>query len=108
LAHVAPGLYNRRLAIYQRSDAIVEYATMFLHVLEAKYLHDHVIWPRFNDGAVGEVNLHDELSGEVFEPLRDLANFKRFRVDPELQTIVWEKGADLAPEFLYTQMKVPA
>jgi Domain of unknown function (DUF4160)/Protein of unknown function (DUF2442) len=37
---------------------------------------------------------------------RELEKFKKFRVDPELQTIVWENGADLAPEFLYENMKV--
>ena len=39
---------------------------MILHVKEARYLHDYVIWLRFND------------------------------------------GADLAPEFLYENMKVLA
>lgn len=81
---------------------------MFLHVSEAKYLHDYVIWLKFNDGAEGEIDLRNKLCGEVFAPLRDLDNFKRFRVDPELQTIAWENGADLAPEFLYAQMKVLA
>lgn len=81
---------------------------MILHVKEAKYLHDYVIWLRFNDGAEGEVNLKDELYGEVFEPLKDLEKFKSFRVDPVLETIVWENGADLAPEFLYDRMKVLA
>ncbi|MEW6739047.1 MAG: DUF2442 domain-containing protein [Nitrospirota bacterium] len=81
---------------------------MILHVKEAKYLHDYVIWLRFNDGAEGEVNLKDELYGEVFEPLKDLEMFKSFRVDPVLETIVWENGADLAPEFLYDKMKVLA
>ena len=42
---------------------------MILHVKEAKYLHDYVIWLRFNDGAEGMVDLKDELYGEVFEPL---------------------------------------
>jgi hypothetical protein len=79
---------------------------MILHVKEAKYLHDYMIWLRFNDGAEGEVNLKDELYGEVFEPLKDLEMFKLFRVDPVLETIVWENGADLAPEFLYDKMKV--
>ncbi|MBI5044290.1 MAG: DUF2442 domain-containing protein [Nitrospirae bacterium] len=81
---------------------------MILHVKEAKYLHDYVIWLRFNDGAEGEVNLKDELYGEIFEPLKDLEKFKSFRVDPTLETIVWENGADLAPEFLYDRMKVLA
>lgn len=79
---------------------------MILHVKEAKYLHDYIIWLRFNDGAEGEIDLKDELDGEVFEPLKDLVAFQNFRVDPELQTIVWENGADLAPEFLYENMRV--
>jgi hypothetical protein len=81
---------------------------VILHVRDARYLRDYVIWVRFNDGAEGEVDLSGELEGEVFEPLRDPAAFKSFRVDPELQTIVWDSGADLAPEFLYESMKVLA
>ena len=81
---------------------------MFLHVREAEYLHDYVIRLRFNDGAVGEIDLQAELEGDVFGPLKDLAAFRRFRVDPEIETIVWENGADLAPEFLHENMKVLA
>jgi hypothetical protein len=81
---------------------------MILHVKEAKYLYDYVIWLRFNDGAEGMVDLKDELYGEVFEPLKDMKKFKSFKVDPDLETIAWENGADLAPEFLYEKMKVLA
>jgi len=81
---------------------------MILHVKEAKYLHDYVIWLRFNDGAEGMVDLKEELYGEVFEPLKDMEKFKSFKVDPDLETIFWENGADLAPEFLYEKMKVLA
>ncbi len=81
---------------------------MIIHVKEAKYLHDYVIWLRFNDGAVGEVDLKGELYGEVFEPLKNLEKFKSFRVDTDLETLVWENGADMAPEFLYEKMKVLA
>ncbi len=81
---------------------------MFLHVKEAKYLHDYVIWLRFNDGAEGEVDLQNELEGEMFAPLADKRAFRRFRVDPELETIIWDNGADLAPEYLYENMKVLA
>jgi len=79
---------------------------MFLHVKEAKYLHDYVIWLRFNNGAEGEVDLERELEGEVFGVLKDVNKFKNFRVDPEIETIVWENGADLAPEFLLEHMRV--
>ena len=81
---------------------------MILHVLEAKYVHDYVIHLRFNDGSEGDVDLRGELGGEVFEPLRDMDKFKRFRVDPEIQTVVWDNGADLAPEFLHQMLNIPA
>ncbi len=81
---------------------------MFLHVKEAKYIKGYVIWLRFNNEAVGEIDLQDELTGEVFGPLKELSEFQKFRVDPDMNTIVWENGADLAPEFLYEQMKVLA
>lgn len=81
---------------------------MILHVKEAKYIHDYVLWLRFNDGAIGEIDLKDELYGEVFEPLKDLKMFKSFRVDPDLETIVWSNGTDMAPEFLYEKMEVLA
>ena len=81
---------------------------MIRHVKEAKYLHDYIMWLRFDDGAIGEIDLKEELYGEVFEPLKDLSVFKSFKVDPDLETIVWDNGADIAPEFLYEKMKVLA
>ena len=80
---------------------------MILHVVEARYLHDYTVHIRFNDGAEGEVDLSDELEGEIFGPLKNVNKFKSFKVDPLMQTLVWENGADLAPEFLYDIMKVP-
>lgn len=81
---------------------------MFLHVKEAKYVNNYIIWLRFNNGAVGEIDLKKELTGEIFGPLKELAKFQKFRVDPDIKTVVWENGADLAPEFLYEHMKVLA
>jgi len=81
---------------------------MFLHVKEARYVRDYVIWLRFNDGAEGEIDLEKQLEGEVFRPLKDLNQFRQFKVDPEIETIVWENGADLAPEYLYENMRVLA
>jgi hypothetical protein len=41
----------------------------------------------------------------VFEPLKDREIFRRFTVDPEAGTLVWENGADLAPESLFRRAK---
>jgi len=81
---------------------------MILHVHEVKHIKDYILWIRFNDGAEGEIDLKNELEGEVFGPLQDQSLFQTVQVDPELQTIVWQNGADLAPEFLYEHMKVLA
>ena len=70
-------------------------------LVEARYVGQYRIRLVFEDGKTGEVDLADELWAEVFEPLRDLEQFKAFRVDRELDTLVWPNGADLAPEFLY-------
>jgi hypothetical protein len=70
-------------------------------VIEARYVKDYVVWLRFSDGLEGEVDLRDELYGEVFEPLKDPAVFRSFAVQPEWRTIAWPNGADLAPEFLH-------
>jgi hypothetical protein len=45
---------------------------MFLHVKEAKYLRDYVIWIKFNDSIEGEVDLEKELTGEIFGPLKKI------------------------------------
>jgi len=81
---------------------------MILHVVEARYERDYVIHLTFNDGAEGFVDLAGELYGEMFAPLKDLERFKAFRVDPELNTVVWENGADFAPEFLHDHLLVTA
>ena len=67
----------------------------------AEYAGGYRLRLTFEDGRTGELDLEDQLWGEVFEPLRDITQFKDFRVDAELQTIVWPTGADLAPEYLY-------
>lgn len=71
-----------------------------LHVRNAKYLTGFKLWVNFDDGTSGEVDLENELSGPIFEPLKEQAFFSKVSVDPELETVVWPNGADLAPEFL--------
>lgn len=71
-----------------------------LHIKSVKYVVDYRIWVAFDDGTAGEIDLNGVLKGPVFEPLKDIAVFRTISVDPELETVVWPNGADLAPEFL--------
>jgi len=74
---------------------------MTMHdVTFVEYVRDYVLRVRFSDGLEGEVDLAKELNGRVFRPLRDTHLFAQVRVHPELRTVVWPNGADLAPEFL--------
>lgn len=77
-------------------------------VVEVRHVRDYVIWLRFQDGTCGEVDIAPSFRGPVFEPLRDFAYFKQVRVDPEIGTIVWPNGADVAPETLYDRVRVMA
>lgn len=72
-----------------------------VRVVNARYVANHKIWLRFNDGVEGEVDLRDQLDGEVFEPLKDPLRFKNFSLNPDLHTVTWPTGADFAPEFLH-------
>jgi hypothetical protein len=81
---------------------------MILRVLDAKLIRGFVVWLRFNDGSEGEVELSAELDGPVFEPLKDPKVFSQLRVKPELHTLVWPNGADLAPEFHHEHPRILA
>lgn len=79
-----------------------------INVTAVRYLHDYVLWLRFSDGVEGEVDLAGELTGEVFAPLRNQQMFARATVHPELRTVTWPNGADFAPEFLHSLVRVAA
>lgn len=78
---------------------------MFLHTTRVQALPDYRLHLEFNNGAVGEVRLYDELWGEMFEPLKDEALFASARHDEAMGTVVWANGADFAPEFLWDLMQ---
>ena len=79
---------------------------MIPRVTEVRHVGLYVVYVRFADGTEGEVDLEGELDGEVFEPLRDPAVFAQATVHPELHTVSWPNGADLAPEFLYDKVRL--
>jgi len=75
-------------------------------VIKAQQISGYILRVKFPDGTQAEIDLEPELVGPVFEPLRDPDQFKLFRVDRELHTIVWPNGADFAPEFLHQHVRV--
>ena len=77
-------------------------------LIKAHFMRDYILHVLFADGHEGDIDLAAELSGEIFEPLRDPVYFQEFQVRPDLGTIVWPNGADFAPEFLYELVRVPA
>ena len=71
-----------------------------LNVCDVEVRGGYRLWLRFSDGAAGEIDLVQQLTGPIFQPLRDPSIFAAVRVDPEIRTIAWPNGADFAPEFL--------
>jgi len=71
------------------------------YVIDASYLCGYKLKIRFENDEVRIVDLSDHLDGPVFEPLKDLSYFKQFKVNPDIDTVVWPNDADFSPDFLY-------
>jgi hypothetical protein len=72
---------------------------MFLEVTKADYLDNYRLLLTFNNGVSKIVDLQNELTGEVFQPLKQQDFFKNFEI--KFNTVEWKNGADYAPEYLY-------
>lgn len=105
------------ITMYYRACAVPEtiacYRTagvtaMLPRITAARYVVGYAVWLRFADGSEGIVDLSTDLVGPIFEPLRDQELFARIVLHPELKTLVWPNGADLAPEYLYERLRGPA
>jgi hypothetical protein len=78
-------------------------------VTDARPLGTHRLWVRFNDSTEGEVDLSDLIANDtrpIVAALRDPAAFASLRVD--MDTVVWDNGFDLAPEYLRSRLKSAA
>jgi len=69
-----------------------------VRVVAAEYVHEYKIKLRFTDGTIKVVDFSRWLHGEVFQPLVNKREFKRFFVAGG--TVCWPNGADIAPETL--------
>lgn len=70
-------------------------------VSSVEVIGDHRLRLTFDDGVVGDIDFAGRKWRRVFEPLADQAFFAQVRVDPEIGTVVWPNGVDMAPETLY-------
>jgi len=68
-------------------------------VIKAEYRGGYRIHITFDDLSEATIDLEPWLKGPVFEPLKDVAFFRRFFLDG--WTVAWPNGADVAPETLY-------
>lgn len=78
-------------------------------ITEAKALPDFRLRVRFSDGTEGEIDLKDFIARDtrsVVTALRDPLVFSALRAD--MDTVVWDNGFDLAPEFLHAQANAHA
>ncbi len=71
------------------------------YVCDATYDSDYRLRITFEDGSIRLVDLKEHLDGKVFEPLKDLRLFRTAHRNQDLDTVVWDNGADMSPDFLY-------
>jgi hypothetical protein len=74
---------------------------MVLRVTAVEPASSHVVRVTFNDGVTREVDMAPMMWGELGEPLRDPAFFRRVRVDQEARTVVWPNGFEPDPDVLH-------
>jgi len=73
---------------------------MILNVTKAQYLEGFKVKVWFNDGLEKIVDLKNYINSKkhpFFQPLKQIDEFKKFHVH---KTLVWDNGADIAPEYL--------
>jgi hypothetical protein len=99
---------TQKLAIGGKTLSFKYHTTIgviMIKVKNASYYQDYKITVEFDSGEYGIVDLENALWGPVFEPLKDVELFKKFKVSETFHTIFWENGADIAPESLYDRLK---
>ena len=70
-------------------------------VRKVKYIEGYKLAITFEDNKKKLVDLEDHIGNGIFKNLRDISYFKTVKFDEDLDTIVWDNGADISPDFLY-------
>ncbi len=77
---------------------------MILNVVKADYINDFRVKILFNDGLEKIVDLEEYIYSKkhpFFQPLKNIEEFQKFHVH---RTLIWDNGADIAPEYLHDKL----
>ena len=81
--------------VYKKSNLI--------RPIEVETLDDYKLFITFSDGKKGTFDFSDLLDEKCYEPLKNKAFFKMAHID--YNTVVWNDDIDIAPEYLYKEVK---
>lgn len=70
-------------------------------VRKVEHVSGHTLRLTFEDGSVRSVDLGPYLDGDIFDPLKDPEYFRTVALNTDIDTVVWDNGADFSPDFLY-------
>lgn len=71
------------------------------YITAVEYDSEYKLCLQFESGEWRIADLEKHLDGEVFEPLKDISRFATAELNEDIDTVVWENGADMSPDFLY-------
>jgi hypothetical protein len=71
------------------------------YITAVEYDSGYKLYLQFETGEWRIADLESHLDGEVFEPLKDLSYFAKVELNEDIDTVVWDNGADMSPDFLY-------
>lgn len=73
-------------------------------VIKVVPLDDYVLSIVFDNGESGNLDMKNYLNFGVFTRLKNIENFRSVRVS--FDTIEWDSGIDLDPEFIYEKTEI--
>ncbi len=74
---------------------------MYPSVKHVTPTEDYLLSIDFDNGEIGILDMKPYLDFGIFQRLKDLSAFNRVRVS--FDTIEWDSGLDLDPEFVYNK-----
>ena len=76
---------------------------MLYDIVEVKILENYTLYLRFENDVKREINISEIIPFKgIFSKLEDKKYFSTVYVNEELGTIVWDNGADISPDYLYS------